>query len=176
MNDEFKKLVGEVRSIKDSNQSEAFHNKAPKKRPATTPSIHQSKEQVAISANEFFLKQEDFIEFRSEGVQVSLLKALARGEYKPIQTIDLHNLTSEEAEHYLASTIANVNRPHLSAIKVIHGKGYHRGDRVHEDLPILKNFVYHYLKQHPRVLAFVSTPIRHGGTGALYVLIKKSLK
>lgn len=172
MNDEFKKLIGEVETLKDNNQSQAFKHNSKKANKQTAVPIQR--ERVAISESAYNIKREDFIEFRSSGVQISVLKALARGDYKPIVSIDLHNMTSEAAEHYLADTIASVQRPHLCAIKVIHGKGYHQGDRLSADLPVLKNFVYHYLKQHPRVLAFTSTPTRHGGTGALYVLIRKS--
>lgn len=176
MNDEFKKLIGDIKSIKDNNQSNDFKEK-PKKTVRQNQAVSkQTQSSTAISENDYFLKPEDSIEFRQEGVQVRLLKALSRGEYSPIVSIDLHNMTTAEAESYLAQTIRNVKKPYLCCIKVIHGKGYHQTGNTTSSYPTLKNFVYHYLKQHPRVLAFTSTPTRHGGTGAVYVLIKKHTK
>ena len=40
--------------------------------------------------------------------------------------------------------------------------------------PVLKSKVNHWLRRRDSVLAFVSTRQVHGGTGAVYVLLRKS--
>ncbi len=175
-NDDFKKLIGDVQSLKPRNQSKEFSHQAKATPRSTIRQTGKCLPDTTISENDYFLKPEDPLEFRQQGVQTSVLKSLARGEYKPLISIDLHNMTTGDAEGYMNATINAVKRPYLSCIKIIHGKGYHQTEGASHAFPALKNFVYHFLKQHPRVLAFASTPTRHGGTGAVYVLIRKTTK
>ena len=57
----------------------------------------------------------------------------------------------------------------LRCVRIVHGKGLGSGDRG----PILKNKVCKWLKRHPAILAFCSAQRRHGGTGAVYALLRK---
>ncbi len=56
----------------------------------------------------------------------------------------------------------------LRCVRVIHGKGLGSGDRG----PVLKNKVCKWLKRHAAILAYCSALRMHGGTGAVYVLLK----
>ncbi len=60
-------------------------------------------------------------------------------------------------------------RDRLQCVRVIHGKGLRSGARG----PVLKLSVNRWLRQWDDVLAFVSAPARDGGTGALYVLLRR---
>ena len=84
------------------------------------------------------------------------------------RSIDLHGLTSEDARqrflHFMNCAIAD----ELRCVLIIHGKG----GRNHEH-PRIKNLVNRWLPQLPFVQGFHSASPRHGGTGALYVLLKK---
>ena len=82
--------------------------------------------------------------------------------------LDLHGLKADSASDELQNFIANPLQIHTRCILIIHGKGGYSGEP-----PIIKNYINHWLKQIPDVLAFHSALPREGGTGALYVLLKK---
>jgi DNA-nicking Smr family endonuclease len=56
-------------------------------------------------------------------------------------------------------------------VRIIHGKGNgsrHRG-------PVLKQKINHWLRQRDEVLAFCSARPMDGGTGAIYVLLRRKI-
>ena len=57
----------------------------------------------------------------------------------------------------------------IASVRVIHGKGSRSGP----DGPILKPSVHHWLSLWDEVLAFASAQPRHGGNGAVYVLLRR---
>ncbi|NIW87182.1 MAG: DNA mismatch repair protein MutS, partial [Gammaproteobacteria bacterium] len=57
----------------------------------------------------------------------------------------------------------------LRCVRVVHGKGH---GSLHK-LPVLKTKVQGWLRQRDEVLAFCSARPVDGGTGAVYVLLKK---
>ena len=52
---------------------------------------------------------------------------------------------------------------------IIHGKGYRSQGR-----PVIKPMVNRWLRQDDEVLAFCSARPKDGGTGAVYVLLRKT--
>jgi DNA-nicking Smr family endonuclease len=84
-------------------------------------------------------------------------------------SIDLHGYTKPEAEKALLLFIKTCTEKHHRVINIVHGKGSSKGER----LPTLKNTVNALLQNHPTVLAFCSALPQDGGTGAVYVLLKK---
>jgi DNA-nicking Smr family endonuclease len=53
---------------------------------------------------------------------------------------------------------------------IVHGKGYRSRNR----LPVIKTLLDRWLRECSQVLAFHSAQPKHGGSGAVYVLLKKS--
>ena len=97
-------------------------------------------------------------------------RKLARGNFSVQSEIDLHGLTVAEARTVLGDFIENsVDQGHR-CVRVIHGKGLGSGDRG----PILKAKVDNWLRKWDAVLAFISARQVDGGTGAVYVLLKKN--
>jgi len=97
-------------------------------------------------------------------------RKLARGNFSVQSEIDLHGLTVAEARTVLSDFIENsVDQGHR-CVRVIHGKGLGSGDRG----PILKAKVDNWLRKWDAVLAFISARQVDGGTGAVYVLLRKS--
>jgi len=81
----------------------------------------------------------------------------------------LHGLNIRQARAYLAEFLVTVYPLQGECVRIIHGKGNrsnHRG-------PVLKTKVNHWLRQHDRVQAFHSARPVDGGTGAVYVLLKR---
>lgn len=83
--------------------------------------------------------------------------------------LDLHGLSLSEAKSQLCQFIEQQIQLGHRSLLIIHGKGSRQGES-----PILKNHVNHWLRQFPQVLAFHSTLPRDGGSGSLYVLIKRA--
>ena len=94
-----------------------------------------------------------------------LKKGLIRREGR----LDLHGLQTASAETALLDFIAGEHVRHHRCLLIIHGKGSPQGQA-----PILKNLVNAWLRQIPQVLAFHSALPKDGGTGALYLLLKRN--
>ena len=109
------------------------------------------------------LSPEESLFYSRGGLQHKTLKDLSTGKILPSAEIDLHGMTVEEARENLSRFIHHALRQHYRCVRVIHGKG-----------KILKNHVGNWLQQIEPVLAFSSTIPKHGGTGAVYVILKKS--
>ena len=110
------------------------------------------------------------LSFARPSVGRRTFRKLARGNFSVQSEIDLHGLTVVEARTVLGDFIeGSVERGHR-CVRVIHGKGLGSGDRG----PILKAKVDNWLRKWDPVLAFISARQVDGGTGAVYVLLKKS--
>jgi DNA-nicking Smr family endonuclease len=94
---------------------------------------------------------------------------LKRGDFALDAEIDLHGLRVAEARSELQAFLRDCIAQGLHSVRVIHGKGTRSGPEG----PILKPSVHHWLSQWDEVLAFASSQPRHGGNGAVYVLLKR---
>lgn len=103
------------------------------------------------------------LSFARPGIQNNLLRKLRKGQIPIDIQLDLHGMTIDEVNNTLPRFIHDCKTHQHRLVRLIHGKGHN----------ILKNHLNHYLRTHPDILAFHSTLPKHGGTGALYVLLKK---
>jgi DNA-nicking Smr family endonuclease len=111
---------------------------------------------------------EDELEFNRSGLQQRAIQQLKRGQLPIERKVDLHGFTAEEALDLLHTTLDNCQHANQRLLLVIHGKGHYSQGNT----PILKNVLNQWLRQSPMVLAFHSALPKHGGNGAMYVLIK----
>lgn len=117
-----------------------------------------------------FLETGEHLSYTQPGVQRGVLKKLKSGKYSIQSEIDLHGLTVEEARLELSAFLkAARERRHL-CVRIIHGKGRKTAERA----PRLKPAVNQWLQRNKAVLAFCSARTNDGGTGAVYVLLRKS--
>lgn len=110
----------------------------------------------------------DEVAFRRDSVTDRTFRRLKRGEYAIEAEIDLHGMRLAEARPALKDFLGECAARQLGCVRVVHGKGTRSGP----DGPILKPSVHHWLARYANVLAFVSTQARHGGSGAVYVLLR----
>ncbi|MEX0374337.1 Smr/MutS family protein [Spiribacter pallidus] len=103
------------------------------------------------------------------GLNRRTLKRLRRGEFSVMAELDLHGQTVEPARRLLSDFLNECHRRHLGCVRVIHGKGR----RSSNTGPVLKGQVDRWLRQREDVLAFCSARPVDGGTGALYVLLRR---
>lgn len=115
---------------------------------------------------------EDFLSFAKSGLQHRVLQKLRRGEIPLNAEIDLHGMTVNLAQQALEQFFGQAQQQKWRCVCIIHGKGA-RGEN---SKPILKNKVNQWLRSYAGVLAFCSAKPADGGVGAVYVLLKRSLK
>lgn len=92
-----------------------------------------------------------------------------RGELAIEATLDLHGLTQTEAHRRLDAFIERAAGAGTRMLLVVTGKGQNGGGVLRESVP-------RWLAEpglRPRVLALAHAQPKHGGAGALYVLLRK---
>jgi DNA-nicking Smr family endonuclease len=117
---------------------------------------------------------------RAPGLDKASSERLKRGQYPIEARIDLHGMTQDDAHRSLGDFIARSARAGLRCVLVITGKGLRRLDDEHpgsgREIGILRNAAPRWLNEAPnraRILAFAAAQPRHGGGGALYVLLRR---
>jgi len=103
------------------------------------------------------------------GLQQRVLRKFRRGLFAIEAELDLHGHTVPEAREALGRFLRDCTRARKRCVRVIHGKGLGAAGK----LPVLKVKVNHWLRQQDSVLAFSSARPQDGGTGAVYVLLKR---
>ncbi|QFU74819.1 DNA endonuclease SmrA [Halioglobus maricola] len=112
------------------------------------------------------------LEYKRPGVQNGVFRKLKQGRYEADARLDLHRMTAKIARKELFDFIQESIRLGIRSVMVIHGKGESKAER--ERSSILKGCTDHWLRELDQVQAFHSAQPRHGGTGAVYVLLRKS--
>ena len=107
--------------------------------------------------------------FRGTRVSERVFKRLRRGAFSIQDELDLHGLTVAEAKTALRNFITECADHNRGCVRVVHGKGLGSGQRG----PVLKGHVNRWLRRWDDVLAFATARPRDGGSGAVYVLIKR---
>jgi DNA-nicking Smr family endonuclease len=112
---------------------------------------------------------EGTLSFCGSGIQKSVFKKLRSGQYRISDELDLHGTTIKQAKQILMYYLQETPQFESCCVRIIHGKGNRSGNNK----PVLKTQVNHWLCEHDRVLAFHSAKAKDGGTGAVYVLLKR---
>ena len=114
------------------------------------------------------------LEFKRPGIQNGVYRKLRLGHYQVDARLDLHRMVVKQAREEVFSFIEEATRLGLRTLLIVHGKGQSKsqGDQT----AVLKGYVNHWLQHLDQVQAFHSAQPQHGGTGAVYVLLKKSAK
>lgn len=115
---------------------------------------------------------DEYIEGAVQGFSPNLMKRLRQGRF-PIQNhIDLHGLTKQEAEGKIREFIIKSHSLGLRCVLLIHGRGLNSENHI----PVLKERIPVWLNRGPVkkiVLAFSTARPYDGGTGAIYVLLRR---
>ncbi len=124
---------------------------------------------LRLSPEALDLETGEELMFRRSGISATVFRQLRRGRFAIKAELDLHGMTSQQARDELRGFLAESVNAGLQCVRVVHGKGLRSGARG----PVLKVSVNRWLRQWDDVLAFVSAPARDGGTGAVYVLLRR---
>jgi DNA-nicking Smr family endonuclease len=115
------------------------------------------------------LHPRETLEWKKDGVQYEVFRKLRAGKYPIDGTLDLHRHTVKEARKALFDFVNLALAKGWRTVLVSHGRG--------ERSPTpgrIKSYVAFWLTQVPEVIAFHSAIPPHGGTGSVYVMLKKS--
>ncbi|MEE9304614.1 MAG: Smr/MutS family protein [Thiotrichaceae bacterium] len=115
------------------------------------------------------LQAGDILSYCDVGLQRKVFRKLRRGHYRITDELDLHGMNAKQAKEMLLPYLQEVKQLAGCCLRIIHGKGNRSADKG----PVLKRKVDHWLQLHGRVLAYHSALPCDGGTGAVYVLLKR---
>lgn len=115
------------------------------------------------------LTAHDVLCWQRPGVQHGVFRKLRLGQYPIEARLDLHRMTVEEARRDVFGFINDCVRYGLRSVIILHGKGERNPDGIAQ----LKSYLAKWLPELDDVLAFHSAQKRHGGTGAVYVMVRK---
>ncbi|MBT6039808.1 MAG: DNA endonuclease SmrA [Halieaceae bacterium] len=112
--------------------------------------------------------------FKRPGIQHGVYKKLRQGRYDIDARLDLHRLSVKQARVDVHSFIQEAMQYGLRTVLILHGKGQRKTEQ--EKTAVLKGYVNRWLQDLEEVQAFHSAQPVHGGTGAVYVLLRKNLQ
>lgn len=115
------------------------------------------------------LAPHDLVSWKKDGVQEGVFKKLRLGKYQLDGKLDLHRKTVKEARAALFEFIHVALAKGWRCVSINHGRG--------ENSPTparIKSYTIAWLAQIPEVLAYHHPERRHGGAGAVFVLLRKS--
>lgn len=110
------------------------------------------------------------LEFRRPGVQHGVFRKLKQGKYPMDARLDLHRMTVERAREEVFGFIRQALGYELRNVMIVTGRGNHSQSAE----AILKSYVNRWLPEFDEVQAYCSAQPQHGGTGAVYIMLKKS--
>jgi DNA-nicking Smr family endonuclease len=109
------------------------------------------------------------VEYARAELSVRAFRQLKLGKYSIEAEIDLHGMTRAQAQIALREFLVECSHRNLCCVRVIHGKGARSGPGG----PVLKYFVHDWLAQLNYVLGYASAGHKHGGNGAVLVLLRR---
>lgn len=157
----FRNTIGKVQPLKDRS---THHNKH------HTHLSHVKSKPFSIDLSMqgvHKLKSDDYQSYARSHLDKQIFKNLRTGKFTIDAILDLHGLNIAQAKTILPKFIHQSIKRHYRCVCIIHGKGI-RSETLY---PIMKNNVDSWLRQLDDVLAFCSALPKHGGTGAVYVLL-----
>jgi DNA-nicking Smr family endonuclease len=168
--DLFRRSIGPVRKISCDRVRHAHKPPPPRPRKCHEPVMPVMPDNFSDAHDPGSVSAEESLFFARPGLQQRQLQRFRRGQMTCSAELDLHGMTTAIARTELMAFIAYCSTRRIRCARIIHGKGYGSGGSP----PVLKNRLNSWLRQHHDVLAFSSAQARHGGSGALYVLLRSA--
>ncbi|HJX34407.1 MAG TPA: Smr/MutS family protein [Desulfatiglandales bacterium] len=115
---------------------------------------------------------DEYIEGSISGVARNIMKRLKKGEIPVQDYLDLHGLKQKDAETRVREFLVRSHGRGLQCVLIVHGRGLNSPDSI----PVLKERLPVWLNRGPArkiVIAFASARPYDGGTGAIYVLLRR---
>jgi DNA-nicking Smr family endonuclease len=166
----FRKTVGSIKPIKQDsiviNKPKLSHT--PSKTEEDDRAIMQELFDSEFERN--LLERGDKLSYSKPGIQKQTLRKLRRGQYPIEAELDLHGMTVATANMALSRFLGQCIAHSQRCVRIIHGKGIGSKNKK----PIIKNRLNNWLRHQDNVMAFCSARQTDGGTGAIYLLLKRN--
>jgi len=161
-----------MEGVKPLKKNKKIHREKPKL-PQDIPQRRQEKDpdKTEPALSDFISEpvwENSILSFQQYPLPPKRWKQLKNGLIPYQDTLDLHGYRAAEAEKRLCNYLNQAKLAGIRCVLIIHGKGRHDGYP-----PRIKNLVNVWLPQMIDVIAFHSAIAKHGGTGAVYVLLKR---
>jgi DNA-nicking Smr family endonuclease len=114
----------------------------------------------------------EYVEGAVVGLDPRILKRLRNGEFAYQAILDLHGMSAAAARVEVEQFIMGASAAGHRGLLIVHGRGHGSKDNV----PVLKDRLKSWLARGRigrSILAFTSARSADGGTGALYVLLRR---
>lgn len=165
----FRQAVGAVKPV--------YNDRRPPDKNMPSPHPHMREaDEAAVMAQlltdtpaDLEIETEEHLVYHQPGIQPRVMRRLRRGHYRCQAELDLHGMVVNVARQSLLAFLKQARQRQYRCVRIIHGKGLRSGQRG----PILKVKLAGWLQQRQEVLAYTSARPNDGGTGAVYVLLKR---
>ena len=162
----FRELMHDVTPI---NSDRVEHQvKKPKSRP-TKPAHAQNVNEELLFSTEHVPECDVILGFERPGLQKPLLKKFRQGKMPIEASLDLHGYTAEQARTAMIGFMRQCHQEQVKIACIVHGKGFGSNGKQ----PVIKPLINKWLRELPEVLAFSSAQPKDGGTGAVYIMLRK---
>lgn len=165
----FREHVGNIRRIEADTAALERKRPAPRARFRRADELQVLEDSLGGHIDPSEVGHGDALFYAQPGVDQRVLKRLRRGQIEVSAECDLHGLTVAAARAVVSEFLAECGAFDVRCARIIHGKGLRSGRRG----PILKQQVAGWLSQRADVAAFCSARPADGGTGAVYVLLRR---
>ncbi len=171
----FKKAMADVTPLGENPYIE--------KRKIPTISPHPTPEELALIELRSLVEgdgrfdlyfHEEYVEGYLKDIDPLLFRKLKAGDISWQAYIDLHGMRVDEAKEALRDFFHRNFLQNNRCLLIVHGRGLHSEEKI----PVLKRQVINWLTRgflQKYTLAFVSAKPYDGGSGALYVLIRRKI-
>jgi len=166
----FLRAIGDVRRLEHDQAEVPLPPPPPLARKRREDDLAVLQDLLSDPVNATDLQPGDELRFVRPGVSRRVFRNLKRGHYRVQQELDLHGLFASEARRAVAAFLNEARSEGHLCVRVVHGKGL----RSRPQGPVLKGLLDHWLRQRDDVLAFCSARPADGGTGAVYVLLRRA--
>ncbi len=181
-NNSFAELVGEVIPNTKPNQanvnrrsSKAIDAKSQKhKRQSAETNLTSD---LANTASAIKASPEQRLQYSRTSLDKASIRKLNHGQFAIEGILDLHGHTIARAQQQVWQMLHDAYERELKCVLIIHGKGGQQkkpdSDTIEVQTAIIKTHCAQWLQGFDFVLGYCSAKPRDGGTGALYVLLKR---
>ena len=167
-NQEFQDLFSDVKPL--------LNDKVPVSKPKPAPrprQLERERDEVLQASLDGYDGEEydtgEELYFSRPGLARGTDKRLRRGQLSVQAHLDLHGMTAPVARAAVTEFIREAQHRSLRCVRIVHGKGL--GSK--QGKPVLKRKLANWLRQRDDVLAYCSARPVDGGTGAVYVLLRR---
>ena len=168
--DLFRKAVGKIRPVKQ----DKIHPKPKRRKPVPEQTLRDQREVMdSLLSDEYEpvdIETGEELLYTRPGLQLTVIRKLRHGQFAIEAELDLHGATVVQARTAVDTFLKNARDQDKRVVRIIHGKG----NSSEGKMPVLKGKVNSWLRQKSEVLAFCSARPNDGGTGAVYVLLKRT--